>query len=55
LIALAISPSSSFTLFFGSAALTCAGEAERAIDWAERSGRAENARRARDRRRAVRS
>jgi TolB-like protein len=34
--ALAISPSSSFTLFFGSAALAYAGEAERAIDWAER-------------------
>jgi TolB-like protein/Flp pilus assembly protein TadD len=34
--ALAISPSSSFALFFGSAALAYAGEAERAIDWAER-------------------
>jgi TolB-like protein/Tfp pilus assembly protein PilF len=35
--ALAISPSSSFTLFFGSLALAYAGEAERAIDWAERA------------------
>jgi TolB-like protein len=35
--ALAISPSSSFTLFFGSTALAYAGEAERAIDWAERA------------------
>jgi TolB-like protein len=35
--ALAISPSSSFALFFGSAALAFAGEAERAIDWAERA------------------
>jgi tetratricopeptide (TPR) repeat protein len=35
--ALAISPSSSFTLFFGSLALAFAGEAERAIDWAERA------------------
>jgi TolB-like protein len=35
--ALAISPSSSFALFFGSAALAYAGEAERAIDWAERA------------------
>ena len=34
--ALAISPSSSFALFFGSDALAYAGEAERAIDWAER-------------------
>ena len=34
--ALAISPSSSFALFFGSNALAYAGEAERAIDWAER-------------------
>jgi tetratricopeptide (TPR) repeat protein len=34
--ALAISPSSSFALIFGSAALAYAGEAERAIDWAER-------------------
>jgi TolB-like protein/Flp pilus assembly protein TadD len=34
--ALAISPSSSFAFFFGSAALAYAGEAERAIDWAER-------------------
>src|ERR1700722_2927666 len=33
--ALAISPSSSFALFFGSAALAYAGEAERAMDWAE--------------------
>jgi TolB-like protein len=31
--ALAISPSSSFALFFGSNALAYAGEAERAIDW----------------------
>jgi TolB-like protein len=30
----ALSPSSSFTLFFGSLALGYAGEAERAIDWA---------------------
>ena len=35
--ALAISPSSCFTLFFGSLALAFAGEAERAIDWAERA------------------
>ena len=35
--ALAISPSSSFALFFGSVALAYAGEAERAIDWAERA------------------
>ncbi|MGD0419052.1 MAG: winged helix-turn-helix domain-containing tetratricopeptide repeat protein [Xanthobacteraceae bacterium] len=35
--ALAISPSSSFALFFGSTALAYAGEAERAIDWAERA------------------
>ena len=35
--ALAISPSSSFALFFGSLALAFAGEAERAIDWAERA------------------
>src|SRR5271170_4474317 len=34
--ALAISPSSSFARFFGSNALAYAGEAERAIDWAER-------------------
>jgi TolB-like protein len=34
--ALAISPSSSFALFFGSNALAYAGEAERAIDWGER-------------------
>jgi TolB-like protein len=35
--ALAISPSSSFALFFGSNALAYAGEAERAIEWAERA------------------
>jgi TolB-like protein len=35
--ALAISPSSSSTLFFGSLALAFAGEAERAIDWADRA------------------
>jgi adenylate cyclase len=35
--ALAISPSSSFTLFFGSLALAYAGDAERAIDWAARA------------------
>jgi TolB-like protein len=35
--ALAISPSSAFALFFGSSALAYAGEAERAIDWAERA------------------
>ena len=35
--ALALSPSSSFTLFFGSVALCWAGEAERAIEWAERA------------------
>ncbi len=35
--ALAISPSSSFALFFGSVALAYAGEAERALDWAERA------------------
>jgi TolB-like protein len=35
--ALAISPSSSFALFFGSVAFAYAGEAERAIDWAERA------------------
>ena len=35
--ALAISPSSSFALFCGSAALAYAGEAERGIDWAERA------------------
>jgi TolB-like protein len=35
--ALAISPSSSFALFFGAIALAYAGEAERAIDWAERA------------------
>lgn len=35
--ALALSPSSSFTLFLGSVALGYAGEAERATDWAERA------------------
>ena len=35
--ALAISPSSSFTLFFGSLALAFVGEAERAVDWAGRA------------------
>jgi TolB-like protein/Flp pilus assembly protein TadD len=35
--ALAISPSSCFALFLGSVALAYAGEAERAIDWAERA------------------
>jgi TolB-like protein len=35
--ALAISPSSSFALFFGSVTFGYAGEAERAIDWAERA------------------
>ena len=35
--ALALSPSSSFTLFFGCVALAYAGEAERAIDWADRA------------------
>lgn len=35
--ALALSPSSSFTLFFGSTALAYACEAELAIDWAERA------------------
>jgi adenylate cyclase len=35
--ALALSPSSSFTLFFGSVALAWGGEAERAIEWAERA------------------
>jgi TolB-like protein len=35
--ALAISPSSSLALFCGSTALAYAGEAERAIDWAERA------------------
>ena len=35
--ALALSPSSAFALFFGSVALAYAGEAERAIDWAERA------------------
>jgi adenylate cyclase len=35
--ALALSPSSSFTLFFGSVVMAYAGQAERAIDWAERA------------------
>jgi adenylate cyclase len=35
--AIAISPSSSFALFFGSVTLAYAGEAERALDWAERA------------------
>lgn len=35
--ALALSPSSSFTLFLGSVAMAYAGEAERGIDWAERA------------------
>ena len=35
--ALVLSPSSSSTLFFGATALAYAGEAERAIDWAERA------------------
>src|SRR5215475_2627606 len=35
--ALALSPSSAFTLFLGSGVLAYAGEAERAIEWAERS------------------
>jgi TolB-like protein/Flp pilus assembly protein TadD len=35
--ALALSPSSSFTLFLGSVALAYAGEAERAIEWGKRS------------------
>jgi adenylate cyclase len=35
--ALTISPSSSFTLFFGAVAAAWAGAAERAIDWAERA------------------
>ena len=35
--ALALSPSSSFTLFFGAAALAYAGDVERAIDWAQRA------------------
>jgi tetratricopeptide (TPR) repeat protein len=34
---LPISPSSSFALFFGSATLAFAGEAEKAIAWAERA------------------
>jgi TolB-like protein len=33
----ALSPSSSFTLFFGAAAFAYAGEAERAIEWAKRA------------------
>jgi adenylate cyclase len=37
--ALVISPSSSFALSFGSLALAYAGEAERAVDWAERAPR----------------
>lgn len=35
--ALALSPSSSVTLFLGSTPMAYAGEAERAIDWAERA------------------
>jgi adenylate cyclase len=35
--AIALSPSSSFTLFLGSVAMAYAGEAERAIEWAERA------------------
>ena len=35
--ALALSPSSAFTLFLGSGVLAYAGEAERAIEWAERA------------------
>jgi adenylate cyclase len=35
--ALSLSPSSSFALFFGSVALCWAGEAERAIEWADRA------------------
>src|SRR5262249_46649917 len=35
--ALALSPSSGFTLFLGCVVLAYAGEAERAIDWAERA------------------
>jgi TolB-like protein len=35
--AIAVSPSSSFARFFGSSAFAYAGEAERAIDWAERA------------------
>ena len=35
--ALALSPSSALTLFLGAVALAYAGEAERAIDWAERA------------------
>ena len=34
--ALAVSPSTAFTYFFGSCALSLAGEAERPIDWGER-------------------
>ena len=37
--ALALSPSSAFTLFLGSGVLAYAGEAERAIEWAERASR----------------
>ena len=35
--ALALSPSSAFSLFLGGVVLAYAGEAERAIDWAERA------------------
>jgi TolB-like protein/Flp pilus assembly protein TadD len=35
--AIALSPSSSFTLFFGAVAFAYAGEAERAIEWAQRA------------------
>jgi tetratricopeptide (TPR) repeat protein len=35
--ALAVSPSSAFTLFLGSVALAWGGEADRAIDWAQRA------------------
>ena len=35
--ALSLSPSSAFTLFLGSGVLAYAGEAERAIDWADRA------------------
>jgi tetratricopeptide (TPR) repeat protein len=35
--AITLSPSSAFTLFAGSASLAYAGEAERAIEWAERA------------------
>jgi adenylate cyclase len=37
--ALALSPSSALTLFLGSVVLAYAGEAERAIEWAERASR----------------